>query len=208
MLAKDLEHSSYVVPLGMGHLLGNTLRQFAMRGTHSWQVAAYKVGTREGSYGFSGGLCFSCLDLLEGSLVCSDVGVAGGEKSCKFELSDGRFVANGTEGPMYIENLGNLGINSMQVCLVCASGSRTAEQNYEVAKRVFGPDDSDYYAVPSRHTAAVAFSYKVVPRDFKTEELSIDATPGVVQTALESARRALGDLASATHEGEKVVQTH
>lgn len=194
MSTKDLELVTFVVSSDMGHLIGNTLRQFAMRGTHSWQVAAYKVGAREGSFGFSSGLSFSCLDLLQGKLICSDVGTAGAEKSCKFELSGNHYVGEGTSGPMFIENLGNLGIASMQVCLICASGSRTAEQNYEVAKRVFGSDDENFYAVPSRHTAAVTFRYEVVPRDFKTEELRISATPGVVSASLDAAKMVLRDL--------------
>ncbi len=194
MSGRELECVRFLVPLDMGHLVGNTLRQFAMRGTHSWQVAAYKVGARAGSYGFSGGLSFSCLDLLRGTLVCSDAGTAGAETSCKFELSGDHYVANGPNGKMSIENLGNLGISSMQVCLVCASGSRTAEQNYEVAKRVFGPNDNDFYAVPSRHTSTVTFRYEVVPRDFKTEELCINATPGSVEQALKAAQVVLSAL--------------
>lgn len=199
MSAKDLEHISFNVPVDMGHLVGNTLRQFAIRGTHTWQVAAYRVGARAGSYGFSSGLSFSCIDLFEGVLVCSDVGVPGEEKSCKFELSGDHYVAQGTSGPMYIENLGKLGLNSLEVCLICASGTRTAEQNYEVAKRIFGADSSEFYAVPSKHTATVVFRYEVVPRDFNTEELSIYATHGVVSTALDSARIVLRDLVPVSH---------
>lgn len=198
MSVKDLERTNFVVCAGMGHLIGNTIRQFAMRGTHSWQVAAYKVGTREGSFGFSGGLSFSCLDLLRGVLVCSDEGSAGAEKVCKFELSGDRYVAQGTSGEMYIENLGNLGLQSIQVCLVCASGSRTAEQNYEVAKRLFGASSNDFYAVPSKHTPTVTFRYDVMPRDLKTEELCIDATPGVVTASLNSASMVLRNLLPAT----------
>ncbi len=194
MSAKALEHITYVVPLDMGHLIGNTLRQFAMRGTHTWQVGAYKIVPREGSYGFSGGLSFSYADLMKGVLVCTDVDMAGAEKSCKFELSGDRYVASGDSGPMYIEKLGNLGIASFYACLVCASGTRTLAQNYEAAKRVFGSDDNSICAVPTRHTPAISFSYEVVPRDFKTEVLSIRATPGVVQSALESAQGFLRDL--------------
>ena len=194
MSTKDLEQTRFLVPVDTGHLIGNTLRQFAMRGTHTWQVAAYKLGAREGSFGFSSDLSFSCIDLFKGTLVCTDVGTAGAEKSCKFELSGDRYVANGTSGPMYIENLGNLGIASMQVCLVCASGSRTAEQNYESAKRIFGKEDEDFYAVPSRHTAAITYRYVVTPRDFSTEELSITATAGVVSAAREAAMMVLRDL--------------
>lgn len=198
MSAKDLERTKFVVSVDMGHLIGNTLRQFAMRGTHTWQVAAYRVGARAGSYGFSSGLSFSCLDLLKGTLVCSDIGTAGEGRSCKFELSGDHYVAAGESGPMYIENLGKLGIQTMQVCLVCASGTRTAEQNQEIAKRIFGSDNSDFYAVPSKHTAAVIFRYEVVPRDFSTEELCITATPGVVSTALNAARIVLRDLQPVT----------
>ena len=194
MPIKDIERTKFVVPVDMGYLIGNTLRQFAMRGTHTWQVAAYKVGARAGSYGFSSGLSFSCLDLLKGNLVCSDIGNAGESKVCKFELSGDKYVGQGVSGPMYIENLGKLGIQSMQVCLVCASGTRTAEQNQNVAERIFGTGDCDFYAVPSKHTATVIFRYEVVPRDFNTEELCINATPGVVSTALDAARIVLRDL--------------
>ena len=198
MSARDVERVKFTVPVDTGHLIGNTLRQFAMRGAHTWQVAAYKVGAKEGSFGFSGGASFSCLDLFDGTLVCSDAGTPGSERLCRFELSGDRYVANGTSGPMYIENLGKLGVMSMQVCLVYASGSRTAEQNYEVAKRIFGKDDEDFYSVPSRHTAAITFRYEVTPRDFNTEELCITATTGAVSTAPDSARMVLRDLQPAS----------
>lgn len=196
MSNKNVENSSFVVPIGMGHLIGNTLRQFAMRGTHSWQIAAFRVGPRVGTYGFSNNHSFSCLDLIDGKLVSNEDCVIGAEKSYHFEFQNGHYVAEGSNGTVYIENLGNLGVQSMQVCLVCANGTRTAEQNSEVAVRFFGSDSEDFYAVPSRHTPTITFKFEVIPRDFNTEQLSISATAGAVSSALDSLQIVLRNLQS------------
>lgn len=194
MSAKELETRQFEVPIDTGYLIGNTLRQFAMRGAPTWQVAAYKVGSREGSFGIAGNVGFSCNDLFRGILLCEDDGVVGDSKNVRFTLDGDRYRADGEKGPMYIEQLGNLGLHSMQVCLVYASGTRTVEQNYETAKRIFGKDDSGFFAVSSRHVNAVAFRYEVIPKSLSKETLSITATSSVISDALESAQMILRNM--------------
>ncbi len=194
MSEKGLEELRYEVPKDMGYLIGNTLRQFAMRGSPTWQVAAYKVGSREGSFGISGNVGFSCNDLFNGVLLCTDDGTVGEAKSVRFTLDGDRYAAQGQSGPMYIEKLGNIGLSSLQACLVYATGTHTAAENFETAKRIFGKDDAGFIAVPSRHTKAIIFRYEVIPKSMTLDTLSITATSGVISGALESAQMILRDM--------------
>lgn len=194
MATNDLEHVSFEVPVGQGLLIGNTLRQFAMRGAPTWQIAAYKVGTRQGSYGISGNVGFSCNDLFKGVLVCEDDGEVGAAKIVRFTLDGNRYKSEEGGSTKYIENLGNIGLQSMQVCLVYASGTRTMEQNHEVAKRIFTVDDGGFIAVSSRHTKAITFKFEVKPVSAIKESLFIEATAGVISDARDAAIIALRDL--------------
>lgn len=178
------------VPVNMGPLVGNTLRQFAMRGSNTWQAAAYKLGSKEGTFGVGGGYSFSYLEFYKGKLVCPDGNANTAEKLCKFSLQGSDYVC----GNMVIKNLGKLQAPSLDVCLVYASGSRTAEQNYAVVKRLCPQDVDDYVAVPSRHTPVIKFRFEVAPFDQKVETLVIEATPGAVRMARESAVKALSGL--------------
>ena len=186
----DLERVELNVPINTGSLIGNTLRQFAMRGTSTWQVAAYKVGAKEGSFGLGGGFDFSYLELLPGKVVSENVDTATTEKLCKFELKDGKYYC----GDICIVNLSKLNIPSFQACLVYASGARSAEQNYAVVKRLCPADVNDYVAVPSRHTTAIEFRYTVNPLSQSEEVLVIDATKGTVKVARDSAVKSLSGL--------------
>lgn len=186
----QLERTEIQVPIDNGHLIGNTLRQFAMRGVNSWQVAAYRISGKDGSFGLSGGYSFSYLELLRGKLVSHNVNTTVTEKLCKFELSGSDYTCDGD----VIKNLGKLGVPSMDVCLVYASGSRSAEQNYAVAKRLCPQDVDEFVIVPSRHTPTIKFRYEVLPYDQSHETLVIEATPGVVSLAKDSAVKSLGGL--------------
>lgn len=196
MTASDLERVSYEVPINQGLLIGNTLRQFAMRGAPTWQIAAYKVGSRQGSYGISGNVGFSCNDLFNGVLICEDDGEVGAAKTVRFTLDGDRYKAEEGGTTKYIENLGNIGLPSMQVCLVYASGARTVEQNREVAKRIFTTDDGGFVAVSSRHTKTLTFRFEVKPLSTMKETLIITATSGVISDARDAAIIALRDLVS------------
>ena len=186
----ELEHVEFEVPINTGPLIGNTLRQFAMRGTNTWQVAAYKLGGKEGTFGLSGGHNFSYLRLLDGKLISTNVDAAITEKLCKFEFQDGLYRC----GDMSITNLEKLSVPSFEACLVYASGSRTAEQNYAVVKRLVPQDLNSYFTVPSKHTLAIKFRYNVKPFDRQKETLVIEATPGVVMLARDSAVKSLSGL--------------
>ena len=186
----QLERVELRVPINNGHLIGNTLRQFAMRGTNTWQPAAYRLTSKEGSFGFSGGYPFSTNELLRGRLVSSDVKSSVPEKLCKFSRSGDVYVCDNME----LLNLGKLGAPSLDVCLVYASGARSAAENYVVAKRLCQQDVEDFVVVPSKHTPTVIFRYEVMPYDQNSESLVISATPGCVSLAREAAVKSLSGL--------------
>ena len=189
-MSKLLEKFELQVPVTSGYLLGNTLRQFAMRGSRTWQVAAYKLAKKEGTFGLSDGYNFSHLELFKGKLVSNTSSGVETEKFCTFVFDGKDYVC----GDMTIQNLGAIGAPKIETCLVYASGSRTASQNYDVVKRLCPQDMSDFVVVPSRHSPTVNFTFKIEPYDTKFETLFIEATPGVVSLARESAIRFLTDL--------------
>lgn len=186
----SLEKVEFKVALDTGHLIGNTLRQFAMRGTNTWQPVAYRLASKEGTFGLGGGYPFSSLELLHGSLVSPNVKSTVLEKLCKFERKGDEYVCE----DMHLLNLGKLGAPSIDVCLVYASGARSAQQNYAVVQRLCPQDVKDFTAVPSKHTPAVVFRYEVEPYDQNNETLIIQATPGCVQLAREAAVKSLSGL--------------
>lgn len=173
------EHITLQVPVDCGNLIGNTLRQFAMRGGATWQPAAYRVGPKEGTFGLGGDFAFNYYEFLPGRMLSLDDSPAVPEKLCKFERQGENYVC----GDMTITNLGKLNVPRMDVCLVYARGSRTAEQNYAVAERLLSQDLKSFVAVPSRHAQTIVFKFKVKPYDQTTEILEIDATPGSVAAA-------------------------
>lgn len=186
----QLERVEFKVPINNGHLIGNTLRQFAMRGTNTWQPAAYRLTSKEGSFGLSGGYPFSSNELLRGRLISSDVKSSVPEKLCKFSKSGDDYVCE----DMRLQNLGKLGAPSIDVCLVYASGARSAAENYSVAKRLCQQDVQDFVVVPSKHTPTVVFKYEVFPYDQNSESLVISATPGCISLARDAAVKSLAGL--------------
>lgn len=188
--ADSLEQLELRVPRDSGTLIGNTLRQFAMRGSPTWQPAAYKIGPKEGSFGLGGDHAFSYLEFYPGRMLYVDDNPAVFEKVCKFERRGEDYV----HGEYVIKNLGKLQVPSMEVCLVFARGSRTSNQNRAVAERLIPQDTKSFVAVPSRHTPTVKFSFKVSPVDLNSELLQIEATKGSVAVARQSAVLALQGL--------------
>lgn len=175
----QIETIEFKVPTGKGYLIGNTLRQYAMRGSRTWQPAGYRIASKEGSFGFSRGYPFNYLDFLQGRLVSPKEESTITEKLCKFEYCDGNYVC----GDMTIVGLEKLRIPTIDVCLVYSSGFRTQVDNYHVVESVCGGDVKDFAVVPSRHTDTIKFSYTTAPYDMCTEILTIQATPGAVETA-------------------------
>lgn len=180
---EKIERVELQVPLNTGFLIGNTLRQFAMRGSNTWQPAAYKISGKDGTFGLSGGYSFSVLVFSQGRMLFCNDDTGETEKQCQFVKDGENYVCDN----MVITGLGSLQVPAMSVCLVYAGGSRTKEQNYAVAKRLCGAEVNDYVTVPSRHTPTVKFRYEVRPRDNKNEVLCIEATPGVLAPACNSA---------------------
>lgn len=186
----QLERVELMVPVNNGHLIGNTLRQFAMRGTNSWQPVAYRLASKAGSFGLSGGYPFSYLELLDGVLVSNNVAMQGTEVLLKFDLNGEDYVSGG----FHIKNLGKLGAPSLDVCLVYAGGSRTASENQGVVKRLCPQDMDDFVVVPSKHTPTIKFRFEVKPCDLASESLIIEATPGCISLARDSAVKSLTGL--------------
>lgn len=185
-----LEHMEFKVPVNNGHLIGNTLRQFAMRGVNTWQPAAYRLASKTGSFGLGGGYPFSYLELLNGVLVSKNVNVKGNEVLLKFDLEGEDYV----HGDLVIKNLGKLGAPSLDVCLVYAGGARSASENQNVVKRLCPQDMGDFVTVPSKHTPTIKFRYEVHPYDLVSESLVVEATPGCVTLAIDSAVKSLQGL--------------
>lgn len=186
----SLETVELRVPAGKGYLIGNTLRQFAMRGCKSWQPAGYRIACKEGSFGFAGGYPFNSMAFFSGKLISPNEPTTVTEKLCKFELVNGEYVCDN----MIITGLSMLGVPSMDVCLVYAAGSRTQQQNLAVVKSLCPKDMKDFAIVPSKHTGTIKFSYSVSPCDTVNEILTIDATEGSVQLARDSAVQSLQGL--------------
>ena len=183
--------SSFTVPAGMGYLIGNTLRQFAMKGTSSWQVAAYKI-PRVGSFGISPETPSTYLSLLKGKLYTTET-----KNSCAYDCVLKEFTLSGDDyvcDDMVIKNIGFLGLPRVEVCLVYASDARTAEENYISVKEICGSNVSDFISIPSRHNPTITFKYTVDPISREKEILSIEATPGSVDGAINIAMEALQAL--------------
>lgn len=186
----NLERVELRVARGSGSLLGNTLRQFAIRGSATWQPAAFRAGPKEGSFGFSGESAFNYLDFNRACLLSEDDNPVTTEKLCKFERSGDDFICDG----MVLTNLGKLNVQSLEVCLIYARGARTPAQNCAVAERLVPTDAKSFVAVASKHSRTIQFSFRVVPFDQITETLEITATPGCIAVARRDAVQALQGL--------------
>lgn len=181
------EMIQFSVPKGTGYLVGNTLRQFAMRGSCTWQPAAYRLVNRDGTFGLKGDYNFSCLTFLKGVIEAPDGTPKVNEQLCKFVKNGDIYIC----GDMVLKNLGNISAPSLDVCCVYASGSRTEEENYEVVKSLCAGDVDNFITVPSKHTRTIKFKFDVTPVDQYNETLSIEATAGSIANAKESAIKSL-----------------
>ena len=171
------------VSVGEGHLLGDLLRKFAIRGTPTWQIAGYRLDTTAQNFGFSNGPLVSYLDLLRGRLVCSAERKETEPFISKFTWDGERFV----NGDFAIEGLDKNVGDSLVACLVYGTGTRTAEQNYSSCCVAAGGSGEGFFAVPSTHSLATTFKYKVEPIDDRFEWLAISTEPGVAREAYEKA---------------------
>lgn len=179
----DIEHKTFKVDPNFGSIIGNTLRQFAMRGSETWQVIAYRVGSRSGTFGFSADRNFNYLDLLDGSLLYTDETHIGSAKICDVSLVGDNYVGELNGKEIVITGLKKLGIPRMEVCLACFTGSRTVAQNRELIYKLRPGDAQEFSVVPSKHTLTTTFSFEVKPCNSSYEQLSIEADKGVVELA-------------------------
>lgn len=185
-----IESVSYRVPLGEGYIIGDTLRKFATRSVHSWQVIGYRVGTSSPNFGFSNGTSVSYLELIRGQLLCNGTAEADHPREVQL-IWDGSCYSN---SEFRLINVPHAIGESIVVLVDYASGYRSAEQNFDVVRNTVSDPDS-YFAVPSAHSAVGTFKYNVTSEDLKTEWLEIQADKGVLASAIQSAVASLSRLA-------------
>ncbi len=190
MSSENIQHVELRVPRNSGALIGNTLRQFAMRGNSTWQIIAYNIGKKEKTFGAGSDYNFSYLDLISGKLIYRNGPSSFNSKLFRFDKVGDEYVCE----DMKIIGLSKLQIPSLHALLVYASGSRTAEDNYRTVKQLYPEDAVDYIVVPSRHTPAINFSYSVGTFSGDEEVLNISATSGIISDARKSAIETLQSL--------------
>lgn len=164
-----MKQQEFRVPVNLGHVLGNALRQVAIRGVFTWRIASYKIAPKDKSFGISGDNHFSFLEFTKGILVSKDKPMGKGSMKLMFEKQGDVYV----NGDFVIQGLGHLNAPSMEVCLVSDSGIRSAEENRKITMELASLDCNDFVCVPSRHSSIVHFSFDVTPFSEDEETLSI-----------------------------------
>lgn len=186
----NVEEIRVAVPCDIGYLIGDFLRKFALRGVSTWQIAGYKVDSLTPNFGFSNGAMSSYLKLHDGRLVLEEDEAPGKPMVKQFNWDGSVFRS----GSMVIEGLTHDIGDSILVALHYSNNSNSAKENYEVCKQAVGGEPEGYYVIPSRHVAAKAFRYNVIPNDDRTEWLSIEADYDILKTAYDAAVKSLEGL--------------
>lgn len=173
-------NQEFKVPINMGHILGNALRQVAIRGVFTWRVASYKVAPKDKSFGITGDNHFSFLEFTKGHLVSKSKPVGRDATKLTFVKSGSTYVS----GDFSIEGLGHLNAPSMEVCLVADCGMRSAEDNRAITEKLASQDCNDFVCVPSRHSEQIQFSFTVTPFSEDEETLSIRFSGDCLESAM------------------------
>lgn len=147
------------VPKGTGDIYANIVRQVAIRGYKSWQIAGYNVGEKSVMLGFKDNIYFNQLDLISGTLNIKHT-PSNATDFCVEEFTEDSTEETSTYSSQHfiITNLPR-GIGKFEAVLVYASGLRCVQENTELIKEnVY--DASNYVVVSSRHSesAKIAFS--------------------------------------------------
>lgn len=168
------------VPTGEGHLIGDMLRKYATRSVGSWQIIGYHVLSSATNFGFSNGATVSYLELLKGTVHTS---VPDAEnlsvRRCILAWNGECFSGDGFDIYGLTHGIGD----TIEACFLFAKGYRTAEENYEVLRDLFGEGSLGLFAVPSAHSVVHTFKYTVEPYDTMHEWLNIEADRGVADAA-------------------------
>lgn len=178
------------VPRQEGHIIGDFLRKYAIRGSATWQIIGFVIGSTTPNFSLPSGAMSSYLELLKCELECSTTQAPGSPKICRFVWDGSAF----TYGDMKIRGVSRGVGDSVTAILAHCNGTRSAKDNYELCKEAMGDNVDGVFAVPSRHTATTQFRFDVIPIDSKTEWLSIRAESEVVRAACDSAIKSLSGL--------------
>lgn len=184
---------SFEVPKGEGYIIGDLLHKYAVRGSPSWQVAAYYTGERPENMGLGENACGSVLDFLGNVLVCEDDAPKGkdGSTMCVDFKWEGTCYRS---GPFTLEGLAKQQ-DTLTALLVFSFGQRTSKQNFGLIEGyAHGDEVRAWYAVPTRHVSTGAFRYRVETRAEGDEWLTITADSAAIQSAYESALSSLESI--------------
>ena len=168
------------VPVNMGHILGNALRQVAIRGTVTWRVAGYCVPNRDMSYGISGDLHFSVMEFLKGTLEYNEKPTTDANKIIHMTKHGDEYVCEG----FTLKNLGHLGVPSLSVFIVADSGRRTQQDNFDLLKSVVTTGYDSFVCIPTCHSETSQLSYTVEPKSVKEETLTIKSEESTLSDSL------------------------
>lgn len=132
---------------------------------------------------------YSTLMVLKGKAEGTPNKSDGSAILTSFVRQDKMYVERG--GSMRILNLDNLG-PEIEVCLVKASGSRTAAQNYSTVEDLVKSNESsgklvDFVAVPSKHIPSISFAYTIEHHTETVDSLSITSEDGCVLSSIDEA---------------------
>ena len=188
-----IESRALKVPLDEGHIIGDTLRKYAMHSVGSWQIVVYKIDSTSPNFGFSNGVKVSSLELMKGYLVSSGNNMGNAVKAprlCQFDWDGEKFKC----GEFFIEGLNTSVGERLIACVNYAKGRKSADENREVIRQVTGGDADGFFCIPSSHSMVSTFKYRVSPVDDVTERLEIEADSGVLSKAIKAAVESLSRL--------------
>lgn len=195
-----LEETKLVVPEGTGNIISSFLRQWACRGEASWQIIGYYLTDKANSFGLTGGVHYSSLEVLKGKFFIDgemhptvQPDVSGDKPLARvvtFEAKQDMYVAEN----MRIQGLGHLGLNTIKVALYHGFGVRKVEQNYTVIESLVGNDVRDFIVLPSKHGVTDTFTFSVSSEGYGTDIITVRATKGSLQRAVKTACSCLNGL--------------
>ena len=173
-----------------GYFLGDLLHKYAVKGSPTWQVAAFETGARPQNMSLPSFTFGSVLDLIDSRLVGDSISDAQGStrpKIVQFRWNGERYAWNNC----HLEGLNHILGDQFNAVVVYAFGQRTAEQNYESAASILRPNEmKQWTVVTSRHSVASRFRYTVEKR-IDYDILRIDASRQSVESATAAALSAL-----------------
>lgn len=190
MAQHSVENITFRVRIGEGHLIGDILKKYATRRASSWKIAGFKIDSNSVNFGFSDGKLVSYLEYVKAVLVCSSEQISKEPIIATFSWNGECFEYKDFK----IYNLNPSVGKTIEVCLVYASGCRTADENFEEIRKLLGDEAERFLSVPSSHSEVHTFKYKVEPYDDQMEDLTITADIGVVDLAIKTVSESIQRL--------------